>query len=1015
MSIKSITDVFIDDVKFVGEYSENDIKIKDYQVVKIGNKEVYFEKKYCTKVNCENLGLTEVIPNVFYTGKLGKYVDWTEVGNNYNKRYHQALNNIKYARTYLDNNNDVISKYVQNPLYVNINKSNLNDQHVINFDQALSINVNIVFRGDAEWSNYEPNKKINVWCNFVIAPKANKFEDHSYLYTDNQGNWFLDSNSNKYINKTKFNNFIKKYSLSYLDKFKQQLNLLYTSMAKLSQIFILNPFGLGAFMKYSPLSDDKKTKEDILKLFITQFYELNDDKTFVLVLVNFQKVINLNNSVFHGAKYDLGINANDIFKSTIDKSKSKSKSNRIIYSVEGDMVDIGHIMKNLYNDFEISISMAGDENGPGNIFEMLPKNTKGGNASSASDENNTRRMEYYDIATVLYLKQGNENIYKKIEKLRNKNTESFDNNITIKLFHEFDMTINKFISWNNLENNRRLIVARNNIKCALRKLKNLNNLKTIVDNIQYFYSQSKEKNVHKNQYFMKMKYNIVIKNKVTNQGDENWTEYDKNINTELFYHYCVAPNIKHYFYKKKYNKNNYLIRYTQQIRLMLKSMAHISTIFVLNPFGMGAFMRKIKTKLKNELIKSNIKIIIDEFNKINSNNIFKLILIGFDDSSSYKTYTNNVNNINLINESIINIRGFDMLDVAIYFKNKYNVLVSVSMAADVFGPGNQFFQLPTYVNHGRENNQYLIQEGQKLFFSDGNSFDIKHNNTQKIYSNNNHYNKFGELVEGDIITTNKQLFNINPKMTTYGWEKINQISYDHYSNKTFNEKTNTNNNMYNNNASNASDENNTRRSIEAIQCIFLLNLVFFQSFEDNKTYEYYSYNIKQVYDKIRNNQVNKDIMSNVPKFNINKIYNIGNEVNFNGNIYQYSSATPYDPNMLYLFHLKRHANHKGDYYISNKSHRLYIYINGQNDHYLKKQYPENWINDVKQYNSRQKYEKFDIVEYNKRFYVLMNKTFTPTKKKKWQPWKPKYLKINNVLDLFSENYDISKKEINVFK
>jgi len=193
---------------------------------------------------------------------------------------------------------------------------------------------------------------------------------------------------------------------------------------------------------------------------------------------------------------------------------------------------------------------------------------------------------------------------------------------------------------------------------------------------------------------------ISIIGKVSLRGDARWTPYKRDELKEVIYNYTIAPVAHDLSAINDYKKAVFL-----GMQSMYKSILNFKTnvtkiALVWNPFGMGAFNRIKDINEKEMYNELCITTLFDEYNKLVSSvkNIeIRLVFVSgnfINDEKAKRILTTFDDNLSRNFLLDIYTEG-DMLDIAVEYSNKgYNT--TVSMAGDKYGPGNHFYNFPTY-------------------------------------------------------------------------------------------------------------------------------------------------------------------------------------------------------------------------------------------------------------------------------------------------------------------------------
>lgn len=286
-----------------------------------------------------------------------KYIPWTNLNNEeYEIRKANTMNLFTKQFTIINENpfKELLRKIVDKSkrdiveLYVDNNKQHyyIDRKHIFKSNMVLSISGNIMLRGDEVWTPYTNiEDEDKVIFTFAVAPSGN------HLLSAKNKNHKLEI----YKNHMKKSVHLAMYSMY------ESAKLLRDKYVYL----IWNAFGLGAFI--SKLNEETKVlvQTIVLKIIIDTFNDFDfSDCTLALVFGN----------LLEGHKTDYYM---------------KNNNGNILW-LYGDMLDIALDFKRSEN-CEVSVLMASNNNGIGNHFFNLPKGTRGGNASKASEENNIRR------------------------------------------------------------------------------------------------------------------------------------------------------------------------------------------------------------------------------------------------------------------------------------------------------------------------------------------------------------------------------------------------------------------------------------------------------------------------------------------------------------------------------------------------------------------------------------------------------------------------------------------------
>ena len=294
-----------------------------------------------------------------------------------------------------------------------------------------------------------------------------------------------------------------------------------------------------------------------------------------------------------------------------------------------------------------------------------------------------------------------------------------------------------FIPWlpDNIE--QRLVNANSNFYTNMNyylttKFSTLNKY-LIDDGIRLFVDNDATNYFADNDFFFKSTYSLNVNGNIILNHDENWSttyKLDQHIElkdkitkesiitnklTMVTFNYTVFPNASLYTNMDKYYIN---MRATTRLSLFALYNSEINgldnqkhKIIVWNPCGLGAFLNNYKGD-KEEVKKKVTHILFDEYSKGKFPNS-TLVFVGSEDLLGDNTFTKiqeiyNNSFTKDAEKSIIYVVG-DMLSVAKIYASKGNFDVSVSMSADVVGPGNRFFMMPSVIpgnarNASDENN-----------------------------------------------------------------------------------------------------------------------------------------------------------------------------------------------------------------------------------------------------------------------------------------------------------------------
>jgi hypothetical protein len=238
---------------------------------------------------------------------------------------------------------------------------------------------------------------------------------------------------------------------------------------------------------------------------------------------------------------------------------------------------------------------------------------------------------------------------------------------------------------------------------------------------------------------LKGNHSLNIRGNIILKGDAEWNpynEYDKYLNnriimegykfgnqtlkvnqtTDILFNYTVAPNPS--FYQ---DINEYYFHMRNAIKLgmdamfndldnsansLIRKWSNINTtkpkILIWNPFGLGAFLVRYKGD-KDEVKKRVIRSMLEVYRDGNYENS-KLIYVGkniISDDKFYRIFDQVYNagagagasyDLKANHKSVILASG-DMLTIARETRQLGHP-TAVSMAADIAGPGNHFFNLP---------------------------------------------------------------------------------------------------------------------------------------------------------------------------------------------------------------------------------------------------------------------------------------------------------------------------------
>lgn len=208
---------------------------------------------------------------------------------------------------------------------------------------SLSIYGPIHLDGSPNWAPIQNSP--NIWYNYVIFPCANHY---------------------KVINDI--------YYLHYANAVKLMIQSVLLINTTKEKVFVVNAVGLGAFLRKKDEMTQYIIKKEALKILLNEFSKV--PIYLVMVLDNEMCLM------FEEIKKDIVING-------------ECRS--------ADMLDLA--FRYAEQDYEVFVAMAADTFGPGNRFINFPTSNQGGNASSASDENNTRRSGIIDIVLYIMLKE----------------------------------------------------------------------------------------------------------------------------------------------------------------------------------------------------------------------------------------------------------------------------------------------------------------------------------------------------------------------------------------------------------------------------------------------------------------------------------------------------------------------------------------------------------------------------------------------------------------------------------
>jgi hypothetical protein len=286
-------------------------------------------------------------------------------------------------------------------------------------------------------------------------------------------------------------------------------------------------------------------------------------------------------------------------------------------------------------------------------------------------------------------------------------TNSNTNNIIIESnWHQHiyfkNIIINKYISWyditmydfvdrlNNLLENCRKAISffQNHTKQEL-KVKLMENISVRINNTDKFFGWNKK-------YFMKSNIAINLNVRPTLSGSHNWTPYI-NTNLNIWYNYVVYPSANYY---RENTLHDYYMHMRSAIKLTLESMNTIGNIFVFNPIGMGAFMRRYNGDT-NELKKTIIEILFDEYKSLQVKSKTKMILVMKGIITDIDFWNIHEKVFNKQNNKEIILTDGDMIDIAMNEKQKNtNDQIIITMAGDTFGPSNKCMYLPEFDKKG---------------------------------------------------------------------------------------------------------------------------------------------------------------------------------------------------------------------------------------------------------------------------------------------------------------------------
>lgn len=365
------------------------------------------------------------------------YLTWNDMItlNDFPTKKNNALKNMYtnlnyFLNTTIENmkeriKSDGVSLFIGKDEYYPSKKSNF-----IKSNYSLNLVGNIILDHTSKWNNictvnldnklvfnnYEYNDSLNInkekdiVFNYTVAPRASSYN-------------------------------LEKYKIYMRNAIKLQFYAMYNHFTNNEiKIMIWNPFGIGAFLVGYKGGKNELRKEVVSFMFEEYKNGIFDNSKFILVLGTVLK------------ESDVKPILTNVFKDYEFESKNKS----VVIITKGDMLAFAYQCKKIYKN--VSVTMAGDPEGPGNHFFNLPINPPSKNpnlwdpyntARTASDENNTRRSNL--IWKVFYI-----NLYNDLE------------NIIAEL---------------NNENNYNDIITKICIKYKKRKINMNNDLKHVIENI----------------------------------------------------------------------------------------------------------------------------------------------------------------------------------------------------------------------------------------------------------------------------------------------------------------------------------------------------------------------------------------------------------------------------------------------------------------------------------------------------------------------------------------------------